>query len=105
AFNIITRRDREGGMHMQLSRHESARSGARRNILALLIIVLVFGGACAQTAPAPESPAYPDSDPLPSWNDGAAKEAIFKFVSESTDESGQNYVAPEDRIAVFDQDG
>lgn len=90
---------------MQLSRHESARSGARLNTLALLIIVLVFGAACAQTAPVPERAVSPDSDPLPSWNDGAAKEAIFKFVRESTDESGQNYVAPEDRIAVFDQDG
>ena len=44
-------------------------------------------------------------DPLPSWNDGTAKQAILNFVSETTKEGGTNYVAPADRIATFDQDG
>ncbi|MCL4244962.1 MAG: haloacid dehalogenase-like hydrolase [Candidatus Dadabacteria bacterium] len=90
-------------MH-QFGRHGTTiRHGSRRNTLALLIIILVLGGACAQSTPAPAP--YPDSDPLPSWNDGAAKEAILEFVREATDESGPDYVAPDDRIAVFDQDG
>src|SRR5215471_7452868 len=42
---------------------------------------------------------------LPSWNDGAAKQAIFDFVRMTTDRSSPSYVAPEERIAVFDQDG
>ena len=42
---------------------------------------------------------------LPSWNDGAAKQAIFDFVRATIDRSSPNYVFPEDRIAVFDQDG
>ena len=44
-------------------------------------------------------------EPLPSWNDGPAKQAILAFVKEVTDKSDPKYVAPEDRIATFDQDG
>src|SRR5271155_195 len=42
---------------------------------------------------------------LPSWNDGPAKQAIFDFVRATIDRSSPSYVFPEDRIAVFDQDG
>jgi len=45
------------------------------------------------------------ADPLPSWNDGPAKQAIVEFVSATTDKSSPKYVEPEDRIATFDQDG
>ena len=44
-------------------------------------------------------------DPLPSWNEGTAKKAIIDFVHNTTEKSSSNYVAPEDRIATFDQDG
>jgi phosphoserine phosphatase len=44
-------------------------------------------------------------DPLPSWNDGAAKAAITDFVKTTTTEGSPNFVAPEERIATFDQDG
>src|SRR5215472_6423778 len=44
-------------------------------------------------------------DPLPSWNDGAAKSAIKEFVHTTTDQSSPKFVPPEDRIATFDQDG
>ena len=44
-------------------------------------------------------------DPLPSWNDGAAKQAIVNFVQTTTDSSSTNFVPPEERIATFDQDG
>jgi hypothetical protein len=43
--------------------------------------------------------------PLPSWNDGPAKQAILDFVRATTDQSNRYFVAPEDRIATFDQDG
>lgn len=42
---------------------------------------------------------------LPSWNDGTSKQAIVDFVKKVTTEGGADYVAPEDRIAVFDNDG
>jgi phosphoserine phosphatase len=45
------------------------------------------------------------NDPLPSWSAGPAKQAILDFVRTTTDKRGSNYVPPEDRIAVFDQDG
>jgi len=44
-------------------------------------------------------------DPLPSWNDGPAKQAILQFVKTTTDSSGPHFVPPEERIATFDQDG
>jgi hypothetical protein len=44
-------------------------------------------------------------DPLPSWNDGPAKASILKFVAEVTKQEGPGYVAPAERIAVFDNDG
>src|SRR5271154_2909691 len=44
-------------------------------------------------------------DPLPSWNEGAAKKAIFAFVKDTTEKSSSKYVEPKDRIATFDQDG
>ncbi len=45
------------------------------------------------------------ADPLPSWNDGAAKQAIVDFVKATTDSASPNFVPPEERIATFDQDG
>ena len=45
------------------------------------------------------------TDPLPSWNDGPAKQSIVKFVQAVTESGGAQYVAPEQRIATFDNDG
>jgi len=42
---------------------------------------------------------------LPSWNEGAAKQAIVKFVEATTDASSAQFVPPAQRIATFDQDG
>lgn len=45
------------------------------------------------------------ADPLPSWNEGSAKNAILSFVANVTNESNQDYVEPVERIATFDNDG
>ena len=42
---------------------------------------------------------------LPSWNDGKSKQAIVDFIKKVTTQGGADYVAPENRIAVFDNDG
>jgi phosphoglycolate phosphatase-like HAD superfamily hydrolase len=42
---------------------------------------------------------------LPSWNEGPTKQAILEFVRAASDPSSPQYVAPENRIATFDQDG
>ena len=45
------------------------------------------------------------ADPLPSWNDTDTKTAIIEFVENVTTPGLDSYVTPEDRIAVFDNDG
>ncbi len=49
--------------------------------------------------------AYAQTDPLPSWNDGPAKQAIINFVHVTTDTSSPHFVPPAERVATFDQDG
>lgn len=73
------------------------RSFAIDAILGSLItaIVLVLTGLAPVLA----------QEPLPSWNDTQAKARIIKFVQETVAEGGEGYVAPDDRIAVFDNDG
>ena len=44
------------------------------------------------------------NDPLPSWNEGTAKNAILEFV-ESVTQPGVSWTRPADRIATFDNDG
>jgi phosphoglycolate phosphatase-like HAD superfamily hydrolase len=61
----------------------------------------MFAEAYAQTDPSTALGAAP----LPSWNDGPAKKAIVEFVQTTTDKSNPKFVAPEARIATFDQDG
>ncbi len=53
----------------------------------------------ASCAPATES------DPLPSWNDGAAKTNILTFVQHVTDSTNAGFVSISERVAVFDNDG
>jgi phosphoglycolate phosphatase-like HAD superfamily hydrolase len=49
--------------------------------------------------------AHAQTDPLPSWNDGPAKQAILAFVRATTDQSSSKFAPPEARVATFDQDG
>lgn len=45
------------------------------------------------------------AEPLPSWNDGAAKQSIIDFVGRVTKSGGADFVPEARRIAVFDNDG
>ena len=45
------------------------------------------------------------ADPLPSWNQGAARARLVDFVKRVTTERTPDFVPPGDRIAVFDNDG
>jgi phosphoserine phosphatase len=49
--------------------------------------------------------ALAQTDPLPSWNDTAAKKAIVDFVGEATRQGSPDFVPPAERIATFDNDG
>jgi phosphoglycolate phosphatase-like HAD superfamily hydrolase len=62
------------------------------------LTTLVLASAVTHSAAA-------QSDPLPSWNDGAARKAIVEFVKTTTDRNSPNFVPPAERIATFDQDG
>ncbi len=44
-------------------------------------------------------------DPLPSWNEGDAKNNIIQYVQAITDSKHPDYIKVEDRIATFDNDG
>ncbi|NOX86775.1 MAG: haloacid dehalogenase-like hydrolase [Chlorobi bacterium] len=46
-----------------------------------------------------------DIDFLPSWNNTKSKETIINFVKTVTTVGSKSYVAPENRIATFDNDG
>jgi phosphoserine phosphatase len=45
------------------------------------------------------------AEPLPSWNEGPSKASIVAFVQAVTTKGGADFVAPGERIAVFDNDG
>jgi hypothetical protein len=60
---------------------------------ALRALPLLMLAACATSSPG-------DGDPLPSWNDGPHKQAILAFGKEAIAK-----YSPEERIAVFDNDG
>ena len=62
--------------------------------LPILSTPLLRSSGLAQTA-----------DPLPSWNNGVAKETIVGLVQATIDRSSRTFVPPEARIATFDQDG
>ncbi len=64
-----------------------------RNLTAFVLWALLAAAAYAQT------------DPLPSWNDGPAKQAIIEFVQATTTQGSAKFVPPAERIATFDQDG
>lgn len=44
-------------------------------------------------------------DPLPSWNEGAVKSAILRYVERVVDEQSPGYVPVPERVATFDNDG
>ena len=78
---------------------EAMKPISRRSVIASLAALAVTFGLLLPTA------ASAQSDPLPSWNDGTAKQAIVNFVKATTDQSNPDFVPPEERIATFDQDG
>ena len=62
---------------------------------SLSALIIFAGATCSLLA----------QDPLPSWNEGAAKQSILRFVQQTTKSGGSSFVKPEERIAVFDNDG
>jgi hypothetical protein len=65
-----------------------------QNLLAAALVAAVAFTAIAQAA-----------DPLPSWNDGPAKQSILTFVEKVTKPGSPDFVPVPERIAVYDNDG
>lgn len=66
---------------------------------------LIKSSAAAAILGAVGGVSMAEENPLPSWNKGAARDAILTFTEETTEKSSPKYVEPKDRIATFDQDG
>lgn len=72
----------------------------RRALVSNLVLLPAFSTTLLS------SPAQAQTNmPLASWNEGPAKQAIVDFVRATTEQGSAKFVAPEDRIACFDQDG
>src|SRR5271154_5689032 len=67
--------------------------------LRLARSLILFGGIALSAQ------VFAQADPLPSWNEGPAKQAIDTFVKETTTQGNSKFVDPVARIATFDQDG
>lgn len=67
----------------------------RRAALALGLASAVVPATVVAQAP----------DPLPSWRDGPRRRALLDFVGATTTPGSPDFVAPADRVAVFDNDG
>jgi phosphoglycolate phosphatase-like HAD superfamily hydrolase len=75
-----------------------------------IVLALAMLASCAGHLPAGVSTVAPPATPpveagLPSWNDTPAKHAIVDFVARVTRPDSPEYVPPEARVAVFDNDG
>jgi hypothetical protein len=68
------------------------------------VLASALGAAGAVLAGCASGPT-PSANPLPSWNDGEAKQSITAFVAKVTKEGSPDFVPPDERIAVFDNDG
>ena len=78
------------------------------SFMSILIIVQPISAQTNLSSPSSLSASQTEDilDPLPSWNDVTAKHNIIEFVQNVTNpENTEYYISPEDRIAVFDNDG
>ena len=62
-----------------------------RTLTTLCLLLMMTATACA--------------DPLPSWREGATKDAILDWVNSITDSENEDFIPVRDRVAVFDNDG
>ncbi|MBC1259951.1 haloacid dehalogenase-like hydrolase [Synechococcus sp. BSF8S] len=68
------------------------------------VVAAAAGSLLALMMVPPLAPAMA-SELLPSWRDGATRARILDFIASVSREGGETYVPPEERIAVFDNDG
>ena len=76
---------------------KTTRGSFIRSAMAVAFTAIIIGGSVG--------PVRAQTDPLPSWNDGATKQAIVTFVTKVTKEGSADFVPSAERIATFDNDG
>jgi len=74
------------------------------NLVLILLIITTFFN-CKEATEAKVDVMVETIDPLPSWNDGATKEAILAYVNKVTTEGNDGFIPVSERVAVFDNDG
>src|SRR5271167_1763156 len=92
--------DRGGLSRLNATIYASNEANMKLHVRFLVAFVLAAVGSLTSG-----TKALAQTDPLPSWNDGPAKQAIVEFVHSTTDQASPQFVPPEARIATFDQDG
>jgi len=78
-------------------------------IFSLLFTVLIVTLGLVTIGCAPQADVEPtlevEIDPLPSWNEGTAKQSIVDFVARVSDPASPDFVPEAERVATFDNDG
>src|SRR5262245_25884150 len=85
--------------------HSPMKSLPRRPAISRRSFLMAAAGLPLLSLPYIRTGQAQTVDPLPSWNNGMAKETIVGFVQATVDKAMRTYVPPEQRIATFDQDG
>jgi phosphoglycolate phosphatase-like HAD superfamily hydrolase len=101
AVAIVWRKERTARLTLTMTEAEIQGSGVMRRLYLLqltftLLLLAMFAAGARAVA---------QTDPLPSWNDGPARQAIVDFVQKTTDKANPDYVPPAERIVTFDNDG
>jgi len=78
-----------------------------KKLLSSILILVVLVSCKEQVASKDDITTTIDEiiDPLPSWNEGATKQAIIAYVNDVTTEGSENFIPVFERIATFDNDG
>jgi phosphoserine phosphatase len=78
----------------QIAKFGMQRMALKAVFMVAAVVALGFTTVVSQAA-----------DPLPSWNDGPAKQSIIAFVEKVTKPGSPDFVPEPERIATFDNDG
>lgn len=74
----------------------------------IFAVISISFASCSQENNQQEAAKVADieiADPLPSWNEGNAKNSIIEYITSTTKNGNPDFIPVADRIAVFDNDG
>jgi hypothetical protein len=87
------------------------KNNRKHNYIAIALLAALAFTTTIASAAAP-STSLPSTElraggarPLPSWNDGKAKQPTVTFVEKVTKRGSPDFVPVPERVAVFDNDG